>query len=301
MERKRDPEETDPSEEAKPRARGRQGAPTPSDIPAFVKVRERPLKTHLMGRGGTVFVCPSGWGLPGEMSLNLLRPYGDMARFFTFDPTGTGESTQIRSKEDLGSRGIASDSSGMLLRLKLRPTALFGHSHGGCAALRVAINHPELVRRLVVVGTTPGDGGREPWNWRGVLGDAAPTAPIEGREHLLRITRKIMINSLADPKAAHEAFGGLEDKPWKVAIERFNALPRDGRMLDLRGKMQHIQAPTLILAGAKDPIVPMEAAEAIRAEVEKSELVVVEKSGHFPMLEEPEKFRVVLEEFLERD
>ncbi|HKZ60428.1 MAG TPA: alpha/beta hydrolase [Candidatus Thermoplasmatota archaeon] len=281
--------------------RPRKPAPFPSDIPAFVKVRERPLKTHLLGRGGTVFVCPTGWGLPGEMSLSVVRPYADLARFFTFDPSGTGESTGIRAKEDLGSRGIASDSSGMLLRLKLRPHALFGHSHGGCAALRVAINHPELVRRLVVVATTPGDGGRDPWNWRGVLGDEAPRAPLEGRGELLAVTRRIMVNSLADPRKAPEAFGGLEEKPWKVAVERFNALPKDGRMLDLKGKLQHIQAPTLVVAGARDPIVPLEAAEAIRAEVEKSELVVFEKSGHFPMLEEPEKFRVVLEEFLERD
>lgn len=301
MQGKRDPADLGEGADEEARARPRGAAPSPSDIPAFVKVRERPLKTHLVGRGGTVFVCPTGWGLPGEMSLNVVRPYADLARFFTFDPSGTGESTAIRAKEDLGSRGIASDSSGMLLRLKLRPHALFGHSHGGCAALRVAINHPELVRRLVVVATTPGDGGRDPWNWRGVLGEAAPTGPIQGREELLAVLRRIMVNSLADPTRAPEAFGGLEDKPWKVAVERFNALPKDGRMLDLKGKLQHIQAPTLIVAGARDPIVPLEAAEAIRAEVEKSELAVFEKSGHFPMLEEPEKFRVVLEEFLERD
>jgi len=80
--------------------RPRKPAPFPSDIPAFVKVRERPLKTHLLGRGGTVFVCPTGWGLPGEMSLSVVRPYADLARFFTFDPSGTGESTGIRAKED---------------------------------------------------------------------------------------------------------------------------------------------------------------------------------------------------------
>ncbi len=301
MQGKRDPTDFSGDEEQPERARPRPPPAPLSDIPAFVKVRERPLKTHLIGRGGTVFVCPTGWGLPGEMSLNVVRPFADLARFFTFDPSGTGESTAIRAKEDLGSRGIASDSSGMLLRLKLRPHALFGHSHGGCAALRVAINHPELVRRLVVVATTPGDSGRDPWNWRAVLGEDAPAGPLAGREELLRVTRRIMVKALADPARAPEAFAGLEDKPWKVAVERFNALPKDGRMLDLKGKLQHIQAPTLIVAGAKDPIVPREAAEAIRAEVEKSELVVFERSGHFPMLEEPEKFRVVLEEFLERD
>jgi len=297
---KRDPLDLGDKAAGSPRSPARAPAAL-SDIPAFVKVRERPLKTHVHGRGGTVFVCPSGWGLPGEMGLNLLRPFADLARFFTFDPSGTGQSTGLRAKEDLGSRGIASDASGMLLRLKMRPAAVFGHSHGGCAALRVAINRPELVRRLVVVATTPGDGTIEAWNWRTVLGDAAPTAPIATREELLRITRNIMVNSLADRAMAGEAFGGAEDKKWNVAVERFNALPKDGRMLDLKDKLRHIQAPALIIAGAKDPIVAVAAAEAMRENIAGSELAVFERSGHFPMLEEPEKFRIVLEEFLERD
>lgn len=281
------------------------GAPTKapaelSDIPRFVKVRERPLKTHVIGRGATVFLCPPGWGVPGEMALNVVRAYADLARWFTFDPSGTGESTALRAKEDLGARGIAGDSSGMLLRLKLRPAAVFGHSHGGAAALRVAINHPELVRRLVVVAATPG-GTDDPWNWRRVLGDGELTEPLKTREEFLRVTRKLMVGSLADPSRGNEIFGAFEDKKWAVAVERFNAVPRERRAFDLRGKMVHIAAPTLVIAGRRDPLLDMEAAEAIRAEIPKAELVVFESSGHFPMLEEPQKFRNVLEEFLERD
>jgi proline iminopeptidase len=282
-----------------------QGPPSPakpafSDIPNFVKVRERPLKTHVVGRGATVFVCPVGWGVPGEMSLHALGPFMDMARWFSFDPSGTGESTPLRAKEDLGARGVANDSSGMLLRLKLRPAALFGHSHGGGAALRVAINHPELVRRLIVVATTPG-GTEDPWNWRRVLGDGIAPQALQTREEFLRVLRKLTTGSLADPSRAGEIFGGIEEKKWAVSVERFNAMPREWRLYDLRNKMQHVAAPTLIVAGRKDPLVDMAAAEAIRAEIPKSELVVFESSGHFPMLEEPQKFRTVLKEFLERD
>jgi pimeloyl-ACP methyl ester carboxylesterase len=110
-----------------------------------------------------------------------------------------------------------------------------------------------------------------------------------------------MVSAVAEPERGPSLFDGMTAAAWNVAVERFNALPKDGRMLDLRGKMRHIQAPTLIVAGARDPIVPLALAEAMRSEIEKSELVVFERSGHFPMLEEPEKFRVVLEEFLERD
>lgn len=281
--------------------RRRQAAPAISDIPAFVKVRERPLKTHLLGRGATVFVCPVGWGVPGEMVLNVLRNYGELARFLTFDPSGTGESTSIRTKEDLSSRGVANDVSGMLLRLKLRPAAIFGHSHGGAVALRVAIAHQELVRRLVVVSTSPGGLGEGPWNWTRILGDLTPREPLKTREEFLRIARRLFVNSLAEPARANEAFAGAVAKEWSVSIDRFNAMEKEFKTYDLRGKMRHIQAPTLIAAGKLDPVVPLEAAEAIRAEIPKSELVVFERSGHYPMLEEPAKFKSVIEEFLKRD
>jgi len=281
--------------------RRRAAPPAVSDIPSFVKVRERPLKTHVVGRGATVFVCPVGWGVPGEMVLNPLRGYGELARFFTFDPSGTGESTHIRAKEDLTSRGVANDVSGMLLRLKLRPAAVFGHSHGGAVALRVAIAHQELVRRLVVVSTSPGGLAEGAWNWTHILGDLAPREPVKTREDFLRIARRLFVNSLAEPERANEIFAGAVVKEWAVSVTRFNAMEKEQKAYDLRGKLRHIQAPVLIVAGKRDPVVPVEAAEAVRAEIPKSELVVFEKSGHYPMLEEPAKFKAVLEEFLRRD
>jgi len=282
-------------------ARGRPPPAGPSDIPAFVKVRERPLKTHVFGRGGTVFVCPPAWGLPGEMAINPLRPHADAARFFTFDPSGTGESTATRAKEDLTSRGLANDCTGLLLRLKLRPMAVLGHSHGGLVAMRVALNHPELVRKLVVVSSTPGDGSDDPWAWRALLGDAAPTAPVERREEILKMGHAIWARSLADPSQSKKVFGPLPDKKWKVSIERFNASPKDSQGLDLRPKLPHIRAPTLILHGRKDPVVGEGAAEEMRKALPNGEIVYFEKSGHFPMLEEPLKFATVLGEFLRRD
>ncbi len=273
----------------------------PVEIPSFVKVRERPLKTHVVGRGAVVFVCPPAWGLPGEMALSPLRPHGEAARFFTFDPSGTGGSTGTRAKEDLTSRGLANDCTGLLLRLKMRPKAVFGHSHGGVVAMRVALNHPELVRRLVLVSTTAGDGSDEPWGWRKVLGDQGPAGPAVRREEILKVSSLVWRRALADPALAAKLFADLPDKKWKVSVERYNAMPKDAQGMDLRPKLEHIRAPALILHGRKDPIVPDSAAEEMRERMPGAEVVYFEKSGHFPMLEEPSKFQTVLGEFLSRD
>lgn len=282
-------------------ARGPPPPAGPAAIPSFVKVRERPLKTHAFGRGGTVFVCPPSWGMPGEMALNPLRPHAETARFFTFDPSGTGESTGTRAKEDLTSRGLANDCTGLLLRLKMRPKAVLGHSQAGFVALRVALNHPELVRKLVLVSATAGNGTDDPWGWRSALGDAAPSGPVESREKVLQLAKTVWRDSLADPSAAAKLFGPLPDKKWKLSIERFNAVPRETQRADLREKLDHIRAPTLILHGRKDRVIPPSAAEDMRRRLPDAEVVYFEESGHFPMLEEPRKFASVLSEFLGRD
>jgi proline iminopeptidase len=157
------------------------------------------------------------------------------------------------------------------------------------------------VRRLVVISTSPGGLSEGPWNWTRILGDLTPREPLKTREEFLRIARRLFVNSLAEPDRANDAFAGAVAKDWAVSIDRFNAMEKEFKTYDLRGKMRHIQAPTLIVAGKLDPVVPLEAAEAIRAEIPKSELVVFERSGHYPMLEEPEKFKSVIEEFLKRD
>ncbi len=248
-----------------------------------------------------VFVCPPAWGLPGETAINPLRPHADEARFLTFDPSGTGQSTATRAKEDLTSRGLANDCTGLMLRLKLRPKAVLGHSQGGVVAIRVALNHPELVRKLVLVSATAGDGSDDPWGWRAVLGDRALTGPVQGREEVLQIGRRVWAGSLADPSQSKKVFGPLPDKPWKVSVERFNAMPKDSLGLDLRPKLSHIRAPTLIIHGRRDPVVGQSAAEEMRKGLPNVEVVYFEKSGHFPMLEEPLKFATVLGEFLRRD
>jgi pimeloyl-ACP methyl ester carboxylesterase len=167
--------------------------------------------------------------------------------------------------------------------------------------MRVALNHPELVRKLVLVSATAGDGSDEPWAWRRVLGKDAPQEPATRREDILQVSSLVWRRSLADPAAAAKLFAALPDKKWKVSIDRYNAMPKDAVGMDLRPKLEHLRAPTLILHGRKDPIVPDAAAEQMRERLPNSEVVYFEKSGHFPMLEEASKFQTVLEEFLSRD
>ena len=66
---------------------------------------------------------------------------------------------------------------------------------------------------------------------------------------------------------------------------------------DLRGKLTPIQATTLIVVGEKDDSATPAIAKSMQAQIRNSKVVEF-KTGHFMMAEDPERFGVVLGEFL---
>lgn len=70
------------------------------------------------------------------------------------------------------------------------------------------------------------------------------------------------------------------------------------KQYDIRDQLHKIRCPTLVLVGRSDWITPVEYSEFIAEQIPGAKLVVFEKSGHSPQIEEPEKFQRVVREFL---
>ena len=68
--------------------------------------------------------------------------------------------------------------------------------------------------------------------------------------------------------------------------------------IDQVGPLGRVKADVLIMAGRQDWICPIALAERLHADIINSRLVVFEQSGHFPWMEEREKFRRELMQFL---
>jgi proline iminopeptidase len=67
---------------------------------------------------------------------------------------------------------------------------------------------------------------------------------------------------------------------------------------DLKPQLPSVRCPTLVTVGRTDWITPVSAAETIASLIPGAELVVFERSGHSPQIEEAAKFQSVLREFL---
>ena len=65
-------------------------------------------------------------------------------------------------------------------------------------------------------------------------------------------------------------------------------------------KLQHLKMPTLLVWGKQDIITPPFVAEKFLQGLPNAELVFIDKCGHVPMMEHPQKFNEVLEPFLQK-
>jgi proline iminopeptidase len=96
-----------------------------------------------------------------------------------------------------------------------------------------------------------------------------------------------------------EAYHGrTKDLPVRIAsLKTFN--DKEAATMDLRPHLKKIEVPALVIVGRHDFITNVAMAEEIVKHIPKARLEIFEDSGHFPMVEEPEKFYRAIKEFVE--
>jgi pimeloyl-ACP methyl ester carboxylesterase len=152
---------------------------------------------------------------------------------------------------------------------------LVGHSMGGAAAARLAARRPERVEALVLVSPVGMPSGRR------AAGYVLPLLSA------LRMARPRFLATLG--------LDAVRAGPGAVARGGLYAA-----RADVREEAQAIRAPTLLVWGDHDPLVPAALADAWVQAVPSARLVVLRGAGHVPMVERPEQFAAALCEFLDQ-
>lgn len=168
------------------------------------------------------------------------------------------------------------------------PTVLIGSSFGGHAALRVAIQRPEVVRALVLTGSS---GLAE----KPILGNRASRADrvwLEGKIAELFYDRGKMSDE--DVELAEQAL--FKDRKKARAMIRLSRSCREDYLGEL---LPSIHVPTLVLWGRQDIVTPPEAAEEFAELMPNATLSWIDDCGHAPMIEKPDEFNIALERFLD--
>jgi pimeloyl-ACP methyl ester carboxylesterase len=228
-------------------------------------------------------------------------------RVVTFDPPGAFRSHRppfVGMAEMLGCAEEAIAATGVAT-----PVRVCGHSMASVCAIGLALERPDLVSRLLLVGTTTGpraalrSGGMPlcwPWWSRAFWTFAIRGARLAlGRGNLAvqkKLCRQTTLASFVNPALApslelHDGDNRVKASPRSVWAARIRAI-------DYQARLPAIHVETLVCSGRHDPQTTPTANNKVALGIRNARLVTFDRSGHYPFVEEPDRFRAVVGPFI---
>lgn len=168
----------------------------------------------------------------------------------------------------------------------LQDMIFMGNSLGGHVALLYALNNPSMVSRLVLTGSSG--------LFENTMGGTYP------RRGSLEYIRERVGYTFYDPKVASEELVQEVFETTKSIPKCMNivAIAKSAQRNNLAEELPSIKAPTLLVWGLNDTITPPMVAHDFNRLIPHSELRFIDKCCHAPMMEHPQKFNRIVEEFL---
>ena len=200
-------------------------------------------------------------------NIGALTPY---RRVYMLDLIGFGASRTLHPF-------ALAEAAGYLIQwldhLGLERVSLVGHSMGGLIAAELAADTPERIDRLVLVDP------------------AALPIDADLLTHALSLLHELRYVSPSFlPVLVVDALRAGPLTLWRAATALMLA--------DLRPKLAQIRAPTLVIWGEHDALVPLAFAQQLAQYLRYEKLVVIKGAGHVPMWDRPQEFNRALMEFL---
>jgi pimeloyl-ACP methyl ester carboxylesterase len=257
--------------------------------------------------GGPVVVLLHGLASSSQTWATVAPLLGAHAHVIAPDLLGHGESAKPRSG-DYSLGAYAAGLRDLLIALGVPRATIVGHSFGGGVAMQFAYQFPELTERLVLVAS----GGLGP-----DVSPALRAATLPGTALALRVAATLTpkwltrlgqrvaqtlpgtsgpeIDGLAD------AFRSFTDRGARSAFTRTvrGALNLSGQRLDGTERLYLLtDTPVLLVAGNRDSVIPVAHSRAAHHVLPVSRLEIFDGTGHFPHVEQPQRFADLLNNFL---
>jgi len=183
----------------------------------------------------------------------------------------------------------ASSVAGFIRELDLGSPVVVAHSLGGAVGIALAVNHPELVSRLMLADSAAPDGLTTPEEHYGII-------------ELYRTSRSLMKKALAavTPTLDDNAFlNRLADNAMLMNPTAFTGNARALERFDYTGRTQAYTGPVRVVVGRKDTIITEDMARRTADAFPSGELLVLDDVGHSVMVENPQEFVRLVTEFVE--
>ncbi len=165
---------------------------------------------------------------------------------------------------------------------------ILGNSLGGHISLLYTLDRPDKIKSLTLTGSSG--------LYESAFGSSFPRRG--SYEYIKQKTEETFFDpATATKELVDEVFETVNnvDKAIRVVTTAKSAIRHN-----IEDRLHQIEAPTLLIWGVHDTVTPFEVGKAFNKHIKNSELVAFDKSGHAPMMEEPERFNEILHTFLNK-
>ncbi len=248
---------------------------------------------EIIGQGQPL-VMIHGWGMHSGVWQPLIKRLSQKYTLYLVDLPGMGSSRPI---EPYHLHALADEVAQVIPGV----SDMLGWSLGGLVAQRIALNQPDRIRRLVLVGSTPSFVSKPDWQ-AGVdpvnFNTFAQNVNADYKHAILQFLTLQCMKSNDARATIKQLRTSFETKPTPTQTTLQRAL----HVLlesDLREEIPNIRKPTLLIHGDRDTLAPVQAAHWMMQQLPIGYLRVMSGAAHAPFLSHSEQFIEALNQFLE--
>jgi proline iminopeptidase len=267
-----------------------------------------------MGKGEPLFVLHGGPGGSHRYFLPHMEQLADQYQLVFYDQRGTGLSNGRLDLKAISIDQFVEDLEALRVAFGFDKISLIGHSWGAVIALFYAFKYQAHINKLILVDARPVTNtflveqgqtvkqrlGRLSPEERQTLNTTCKRSSAElsseARTECLKLDAALRFS---DPAKALTMDATIEENTAKNAstIQSLITTSFNRRQHDIDASLKTLSIPTLIIHGDFDPI-PIGSSEYIQQRIPASQLVIIKQSGHFPFVEQPEKFFAAIRAFM---
>ena len=268
------------------------------------------LHYTIRGSGPALLACSGGPGVDARF-WDDFAGIDHFATVVALHPRGSGLS-EPPTGGAYRLADYAADLEALRQHLGLRRPVVMGWSHGGMVTQQFAFTYPDSLSKLILFDTSAYFGEfladveaavaefkDQPWYAESLAALkrewAGDYATDDDMRRLLALELRFYFKRFDARAQAYLA--RMTDLPVRIApLRAFNE--NEAPTMDLRPRLNDVRVPTLIIVGRHDFITTPAMAREMQKHLADARLEVFEDSGHFALVEEPEKFRRVVQQFV---
>jgi len=234
--------------------------------------------------------CDVNWWIPEQIEAP-----SKYFKTIIFDNRGSGRTD--KSVMDYSIKMFADDTVGLMNALNIEKAHVLGVSMGGMIAQEIALNYPERVEKLVLCCTH--------------CGGSKQVYPSNEIIQMMMTPRKMtpeeLVNEILSLCFTDDFFKNNPDfiESYKqrilkipISLDSYQRQVSAEMGFSTAMRLKKIEAPTLILHGTEDVLVPPKNAEILAKRIPGAKMIMLDKTAHFLFQPYPERVSIMINDFL---